>query len=138
MAETFLLEIVTPYRRIVKEEVEELTAPGSEGEFGVLPGHAPLLATLKTGELSYKKEDTTSILAVSGGYAEVAHDTVTILAEFAERAEEIDLESAEKETADMEERLKGLGENDEGYLEVERSLERAQTRVSVARKNAEK
>ena len=134
MAETFILEIVTPYRQIVSEEVEEFTAPGTDGEFGVLPGHAPFLTTLKTGELSYKKGDVVKYLAVSGGFSEVVHDRATVLAEFAEEAEDIDVESAENEVAELEEKLKGIEKDEEKLAEVEHSLERANLRVSLAKR----
>lgn len=134
MAETFVLEIVTPYRQIVNEEVEEFTAPGIDGEFGVLPGHAPFLTTLRTGELSYKKGDVVKYLAVSGGFSEVVHDRATVLAEFAEEAEDIDLESAENEVAELEEKLTGMEKDDKMLAEVEHSLEKAHLRVSLAKR----
>ncbi len=134
MAETFVLEIVTPHQQIVNEEVEEFTAPGLAGEFGVLPGHAPFLTTLKTGELSYKKGGVVKYLAVSGGFSEVVHDRATVLAEFAEKAENIDIESAQSEVAELEERLIGIAEDDKEYFEVEHSLEKAQMRVSLAKR----
>src|SRR3990172_11492133 len=99
MAETILLEIVTPDRLVLSEEVDDVTAPGIEGEFGVLPGHTPFLTTLKIGEVSYKKENMTKYIAVSWGYAEVVPSQVTILAEAAEVAEEIDTKRAEEARA---------------------------------------
>ena len=81
MADTFLLEIVTPSRLFLSEQVEEMTAPGSEGEFGVLAGHAPFLTTLKPGELTYKIGNDTTRLSIGIGYAEVGPEKVTILAE---------------------------------------------------------
>lgn len=137
MAGTFVLEIVTPYQQIVNEEVEEFTAPGLVGEFGILPGHTPFLTTLKTGVLSYKKGGVIKYLAVSGGFAEVVHDRAIVLAEFAEKAENIDIESAESEVAELEKRLKRLNEiaeNDKEYFEVERYLEKAQMRLSLAKR----
>jgi F-type H+-transporting ATPase subunit epsilon len=133
MAETFVLEIVTPYQQIVNEEVEEFTAPGPDGEFGILPSHAPFFTTLKTGKLSYKKDGVIKYLAVSGGFAEVVYDRTTVLAEFAERAEDIDIENAESDVAELEKKLEGIDENDKAYAEVEHSLERAQLRVSVSK-----
>ena len=81
MTDTFLLEIVTPYKLILSEQVEEMTAPGSEGEFGVLAGHAPFLTTLKPGELTYKIGNAPPRLSIVIGYAEVGPEKVTILAE---------------------------------------------------------
>lgn len=100
-----LLEIVTPDRAFVREEVDELQLPGSEGYFGVLPGHAPLLATLKVGELWYRIGGEKHSLALAGGFVEVLPDRVTVLAQVAERAEEIDVARAEAARKRAEERL---------------------------------
>ena len=100
-----VLEIVTPDRSLVREEVDELQLPGSEGYFGVLPGHAPLLATLKVGELWYRTGQEKHFLAVAGGFVEVLPDHVTVLAQIAERAEEIDIARAEAAKRRAEERL---------------------------------
>ncbi|MBI3399583.1 MAG: ATP synthase F1 subunit epsilon [Deltaproteobacteria bacterium] len=81
MANTFLLEIVTPTQLVLSEQVDFMTAPGSEGEFGVLAGHAPFLTTLKPGKLNYKIGNDTTRLSIGIGYAEVGHEKVTILAE---------------------------------------------------------
>ncbi|MBI5875407.1 MAG: ATP synthase F1 subunit epsilon [Deltaproteobacteria bacterium] len=81
MANTFLLEIVTPTKLVLSEQVDFMTATGTEGEFGVLPGHAPFLTTLKPGELSYKIGNNTTRLSIGIGYAEVGAEKVTILAE---------------------------------------------------------
>jgi F-type H+-transporting ATPase subunit epsilon len=99
------LEIVTPDRAIVREEVDEVQLPGSEGYFGVLPGHTPLLATLKVGELWYRMGQDKHFLAVAGGFVEVLPDRVTVLAQIAERAEEIDIARAEAAKRRAEERL---------------------------------
>ena len=89
------LQIVTPDRRIVQEQVDEVEIPGAEGYFGVLPGHTPLLASLAVGELWYRKGQEKIYLAIAFGFAEVLPDRVTILARIAERAEDIDVERAE-------------------------------------------
>ncbi len=97
------LEIVTPESSVVSEQVDEVQIPGAEGSFGVLPGHTPLLATLQVGELWYRKGQETSYVAVSFGFAEVLPDRVTILAQIAESAEDIDVtraETAEKRAQD--------------------------------------
>ena len=93
---SFQLEVVTPQRLIVSDEVTELVAPGSEGYFGVLPGHIPFITTLGIGELVFWKGKEERHLAVTWGYAEVRGDKVIILAETAERAEEIDAERAQR------------------------------------------
>jgi F-type H+-transporting ATPase subunit epsilon len=99
------LQIVTPDRLLVREQVDEVQIPGSEGYFGVLPGHTPLLASLAVGELWYRKGQEKFYLAISFGFAEVLPDRVTILARLAERAEEIDADRAEAARKRAEERL---------------------------------
>ena len=97
------LEIVTPDSSVVSEQVDEVQIPGAEGSFGVLPGHTPLLATLQVGELWYRIGQDTSFVAVSFGFAEVLPNRVTILAQIAESAEQIDVtraETAEKRAKD--------------------------------------
>ena len=100
-----LLEIVTPDRALVREEVDEVQIPGAEGYFGVLPGHTPLLATLKIGELWYRVGQEKHFLAIAGGFVEVLPDRVTILAHIAERSHDIDPERAEAARKRAEERL---------------------------------
>src|SRR6186997_155847 len=99
------LEIVTPDRALVTEQVDEVEIPGAEGYFGVLPGHTPLLATLKVGELWYRKGAEKFYLSIALGFAEVLPDRVTILAELAERADEIDVARAEAARRRAEERI---------------------------------
>ncbi len=99
------LQIVTPERRIVQEQVDEVEIPGSEGYFGVLPGHTPLLASLAVGELWYRKGQEKFYLSIASGFAEVLPDRVTILARIAERAEEISVERAAASKKRAEERL---------------------------------
>ena len=88
------LEIVTPERPLVQETVNEVTLPGVQGELGILPGHTPLLTVLKVGILSYRKGDERSYVAIAHGFAEALADRVTVLAQMAERAEEIDVTKA--------------------------------------------
>jgi F-type H+-transporting ATPase subunit epsilon len=99
------LEIVTPDRKVVTEKVDEVEIPGAEGYFGVLPGHTPLLAMLQVGELWYRKGGETVHLAIAFGFAEVLPDRVTILAQFAEKADEIDIARAEAAKRRAEERV---------------------------------
>src|SRR5215216_6575286 len=89
------LQIVTPDRLIVREQVDEVEIPGVDGYFGVLPGHTPLLAALSVGEMWFRKGQEKTYLAIAHGFAEVLPDRVTILAQLAERADEIDIERAE-------------------------------------------
>jgi F-type H+-transporting ATPase subunit epsilon len=99
------LEIVTPDRALVHEEVDEVVVPGTEGELGFLPGHTPLLTTLKVGELWYRQGPEKHYLAIAFGFAEVLPDRVTILAQVAERAQDIDITRAERAKQRAEERL---------------------------------
>jgi F-type H+-transporting ATPase subunit epsilon len=99
------LEIVTPERSLVNEEVDEVQLPGAEGYFGVLPGHTPLLATLQVGELWYRVGQEKHYLAVAFGFVEVLPDRVTVLAQIAERAQEIDVARAEAAKRRAEERV---------------------------------
>lgn len=99
------LEIVTPTGALVSDRVDEVQIPGEEGSFGVLPGHTPLLATLEVGELWYRRGQEMSYVAVSFGFAEVLPDRVTILAQIAESAEDIDVSRAESAEKRAEERL---------------------------------
>ena len=127
------LSIVTPERSLVNEQVDELQIPGADGYLGVLPGHAPLFTELKVGELSYRKGNTWTSLAVAWGFAEVLPDQVRVLAETAERAQEIDLERATRAKERAEQRLsKGGGDVD--YDRALIALQRALIRIQVAQK----
>jgi F-type H+-transporting ATPase subunit epsilon len=130
---TIDLTIVTPERAIVHEQVDELEIPGAEGYLGVLPGHAPLFSELKVGELGYRKGDRWFFLSVAWGFAEVLPNQVRILAETAERAQEIDLERAERAKRRAEERIAKGGE-DVDYDRALVALERALIRIQVSRK----
>jgi len=136
MEDKLRLEIVTPYGLVFSDEVDEFTATGSEGEFGVLPGHAPFLTTLKAGMLTYKKGAEAGFFFVSGGYAEVDLDKATILADSAERAEDIDLERAKAAMKRAEERLKQAEKID--FARATAAIERSTIRVQVAEKKGSK
>ena len=125
------LQIVTPDRLLVQEQVDEVQVPGSEGYFGVLPGHTPLLATLGIGELWYRKGQDKTFLAIANGFAEVLPDRVTILARIAERAEDIDPERAEAARGRAEKRLSEL-KSDVDYERARAALQKALTRLQVA------
>lgn len=99
------LEIVTPDRSIIREQVDEVEIPGAEGYFGVLPGHTPMLAMLQVGEMWYRRGQEMTSLSIAFGFAEVLPDRVTILAQIAERADEIDLARAEAAHRRAQERL---------------------------------
>ncbi len=133
---SFQLEVVTPQRLIVSDEITELVAPGSEGYFGVLPGHIPFITTLKIGEITYWKGKDERHLAVTWGYAEVRGDKVILLAETAERAEEVDTERAEQARQRAERRLHDWGAGDEtiDFARAQAALQRALTRLQVAAK----
>jgi F-type H+-transporting ATPase subunit epsilon len=125
------LEVATPARLVVAETVDEVVIPGSQGYFGVLPGHAPLLATLGIGELTYRKGTAVSHLALTGGFAEVRNDKVIVLAESAERPDEIDRDRAQRSRERAERRLGGR-EGEIDYARAQAALARALTRLQVA------
>ena len=131
MAGKILLEVVTPEKLLLSQQVDDVIAPGSEGEFGVLPGHCHLLSTLRIGELRYRVGDLTNHMAVLWGYAEVTPTKVTIMAEIAEKAEDIDIERATAKVAEAERRLQVGGLPSE-VKEAEISLEKARLRKKIA------
>ncbi len=126
------LEIVTPYGLAFSEEVDEVVASGSEGEFGVLPDHIPFFTTLKVGMLIYKKGAETGYFFVNWGYAEIGPDKILVLADSAEKAEDIDVERAIEAKKRAEERLKKAEKFDQARSIA--SLERAISRSQVAAK----
>ena len=131
-----LFELATPTRMLVTAEVDEVVAPGVEGYFGVLPGHAAFLTTLGPGEVTYRSGQTERRVAVTGGFAEVRAERVIILAENAERPEEIDRERAERARQRAEMRLQGKSpDGTQGEVDFARAmaaLARALTRLLVA------
>jgi F-type H+-transporting ATPase subunit epsilon len=131
-----VFELATPTRMLVTAEVDEVVAPGVEGYFGVLPGHAAFLTTLAPGEVTYRSGQTEHRLAVTGGFAEVRAERVIILAENAERPEEIDRERAERARQRAEMRLQGKSpDGTQGEVDFARAmaaLARALTRLLVA------
>lgn len=126
-----LLEVVTPDRLLFSQQVDEVIAPGTDGEFGVLPGHCHFLSTLRIGELRYRVGETTSYMSVLWGFAEVTPQKVTILAEIAEKAEDIDVEQAQAVVAQAEQRLEVGGLPSE-VEEAKVSLEKARLRKKIA------
>lgn len=129
--DTFLLEVVTPYRQLVSEEVAEVTAPGVEGEFGVLAGHTPFLTALGVGELMYRIGSEERFLAVRRGFAEAKHEKLTVLAEEAEFPSEIDLKAAEALKSEAEKELQTYSLESKEYLEAEAKMERAMNQLHV-------
>jgi F-type H+-transporting ATPase subunit epsilon len=132
VAERLTLELATPTRLVVTAEVDEVVAPGSLGYFGVLPGHAPLLATLGTGEVTYRIGRDEHHVAVSGGFAEVRNDKVIILADSAETPADVDRVRAERARDRAETRLAGRSPDEVDYTRAAAALARALTRLQVA------
>ncbi len=128
------LEIVTPERSILHEKVDEVEIPGADGYFGVLPGHTPLLASLQVGQLWYRKGSEICYLSVAFGFAEVLPDRVTILAQIAERAEEIDIERAQAQRQRAEEAL-AHRPADVDFERARISMLKALTRLQVANRS---
>jgi len=132
MTDSIHLDILTPEKVVFSDSAEAVTAPGSLGEFGVLPGHAALVTTLEIGEVTIKKDNREYWLAISSGFAEVENDKVTILAEAAELAQEIDTKRAEIAKVQAEEKLKNLSSDDSQFSEVSLALNRATNRIKVS------
>jgi len=135
LPESIELIVVTPERQLLRESVVEVTVPGLEGQLGILPGHAPLMTELGIGELAYRTSTSSQpiVLAVISGFAEVLPDRVTVLAETAERAEEIDLARAEEAKARAEKRL-ASGDTNIDWDRANIALQRSIIRIQIARK----
>ena len=130
MADTLQLEIVTPERLLVSDQATEMQVPAISGYIGVLPGHAPLITELRSGEFSYRRPDgSIQRLALHWGFAEVLPDKVTVLAERAEKASDIDVEAAKRQQQMGEEQLQNPNAD---HGEALRLIERAKTRLEVA------
>ena len=136
MADKIRLRVVTPIRLVLDEEVDEVTAHGELGEFGVLPDHIAFLSTLVAGELSYKQGATKKLLAVGGGYAEVLDNVMTVLAPTAEFAAEIDVARAQRAKERAEKQLAQLNQEEKDWQTAETALQRALVRLQVASKEA--
>ncbi len=129
------LEVVTPEKILVSREVNVVTAPGREGEFGVLPGHTLFLSSIVPGKLRYKSEEEEVSFAVTTGFVEISNDRVSVLVDAAERADEIDMERARGALERATNRLaKERGREDIDFLRAEASLQRAVMRIKVAEK----
>ncbi len=126
------LEIVTPEKKVLSEAVDQVTIPTASGEVGILQNHAPLISSLKAGVLAYTKAGATERMVIAGGFVEVSQNNVSILADVAETADEIDVERARAEMSEMQKELGAAkGSFDESEAERER-LETAQARLSLA------
>jgi F-type H+-transporting ATPase subunit epsilon len=128
-----ILEVVTPAGLLLRDEVDEVIAPGGEGYFGVLPGHTPFLSTLGLGEISYRVGPTWRYLTCFWGFCEVLPDRVNILAELGERPEDIDVTQAEKAKEQALARMKAI-RDEAGYQEAHVDYIRAVTRLAVAKR----
>lgn len=127
------LVVVTPERKVVDAEADEVELPGELGYLGVLPGHTPLITLLKTGVLSYKDGAKGKSLALSSGFAEISSDTVSVLADLAEEPSQVDVAAAEQDRARAEEELKSASR--ETLEEIRGRLELAQARLAVSRRS---
>ena len=136
MADKIRLRVVTPSRLVLDEEVDEVTAPGELGEFGVLPNHIAFLSTLVPGELSYKQGSDRVILAISGGYAEVLDNVMTVLAPAAEFAWEIDMVRAQRAKDRAEKQLAELNREESDWEAAAAAMRLAQVRIQVASREA--
>ena len=138
MADKIKLRVITPSRLVLDEEVDEVTGPGALGEFGVLPNHISFLSLLEPGEMSYKLGVGRRYLAVSGGYAEVLNNVMTVLAAAAEFSGEIDANRAQRAKVRAEKRMAELNREERDFDIAEAALRRALVRLQVAGKEARK
>ena len=132
MADLIQLDVVTPERRVVSERVESVAVPGANGELGILPAHSPLISQLQTGILAYVENGVTHQLHVSGGFVEVNHDRVSVLAEIAELPDEIDAAKARADKEQFEKALGSFSGSDEEFEKLRVALERAKVRVQLS------
>jgi F-type H+-transporting ATPase subunit epsilon len=132
MAEKIQLEVVTPERRVLAESVDMVTVPGLGGELGILPGHTPLISQLQTGVLTYVQDGKSSQLHVSGGFVEVRDDHVSVLAEVAERPDEIDAGRAKLSRERLEKQLNQWSGTEEDFEVARAKLERSVVRLQLA------
>ncbi|UUZ82585.1 F0F1 ATP synthase subunit epsilon [Paenibacillus sp. P26] len=129
---TFLLEIVTPERKVYAETVNMIIAKGVEGELGILPNHIPLVTPLKISPVTVKKQgESDQFIAVNGGFMEVRKEKVVILAESAELPEQIDIERAQSAKARAESRLQATKQDNIDFKRAEAALQRALNRIEV-------
>jgi F-type H+-transporting ATPase subunit epsilon len=132
MAEKIQLDVVTPERRVLQEPVDMVTVPGLGGELGILPGHTPLISQLQTGVLTYVQEGKSSSLHVSGGFVEVRDDHVSVLADIAERPDEIDAARAKLSRDKLEKQLNTWSGTEEDFEVAKTKLDRSIVRLQLA------
>ncbi len=132
MAEKIQLEVVTPERRVLAEPVDMVTVPGLGGELGILPGHTPLISQLQTGVLTYVQDGKSASMHVSGGFVEVRDDHVAVLAEVAERPDEIDAARAKLSRDKLEKQLSGWTGSEEDFETTKMKLDRSVVRLQLA------
>ena len=132
MADQLQLEVVTPERRVLSESVNSVTVPGRNGEMQILPGHAALISELQTGVLAYNQDGTTFQLHVSGGFIEVNSDRVSVLAEIAERPDEIDAARARLAREHTEKQLSSWSGTEEDFEKARVKLEKSIVRLQLA------
>jgi F-type H+-transporting ATPase subunit epsilon len=131
MADTFLLEVVTPHKKLLSKEVDMLSVPAIQGEIGVLPGHTELLTLLGPGLLTYRSGSETGFIAMGRGYAEVTREKATVLVEEADSSDEIDMDDVKKELEDIEESMIGLYPDDPVYKEAEYAIAIAKAKLKA-------
>ena len=132
MAERIQLDVITPERRLLSETVDAVTVPGMNGEIGILPGHTPLISQLQTGVLSYTQGATTHRMLVSGGFVEVNDERVSVLADLAERPDEIDATQARQERESAEKALGSFSGSEEEMAQMRARLDRAAARLELS------
>jgi F-type H+-transporting ATPase subunit epsilon len=132
MANMIKLDIVTPDKKVFEGEIKSLVAPGIDGEFGILPGHAPFATALAPGVVELKKPDNTQeLMAVSGGYIEVAHDSAVLLVETVDKAGEFDIERIKRNKEEQEKLLKSKTQQDVDYDRIQLELVREMSRLKA-------
>jgi F-type H+-transporting ATPase subunit epsilon len=136
MANKILLEVVTPDKQLLSKEVDVVVCTGTDGEFGVLYGHVPFLASLAIGEMRFRDGNATDYAAISGGFAEVTGEKVTVLAEAAELAREIDIDRAKRARERAEQRLQQAQTEKIEYTRAEAALQRSMLRMRVVERAA--
>jgi F-type H+-transporting ATPase subunit epsilon len=132
MRDAFDLKVVTPRRLLLEEQVREVTAPGTVGEFGVLPDHITFLTSLETGTMSYRDSSGTHRLAIRGGFAEVLNNVMTVLADDAMFAADIDVAAARSDLQEADTKLRGLSPLDDTYVSLDTNRRWAQARIETA------
>ncbi len=135
MAERLKLDVITPERRLLSEEVDAVTVPGANGEIGVLPGHTPLISQLGSGLLAYTQGTTVRRIHVSGGFVEVNADRVSVLADVAETPDEVDASEARRARDEAERQLGSFSGSPEELASLRTNFERANARLQLASEN---